>query len=192
MFKTIFVNNKNYFPWISILTTRVADTLYNPFGEDDDDFELNELINRLVKSCTSIQMWNLDPPSLPPPGTSELGWASWTAPNQRLPFAGTFSGTRSSFFNLFLASHWKLLGLFGFWLLLGCGTLFFCKKCHFIIHLPYIHISGWTCPRWLPSLVGWVRCNHGPGFVTRSLFKNSQNSEDASQVPQPTLWRIWL
>ena len=27
---------------------RVADTLYNPFGEDDDDFELNELINRLI------------------------------------------------------------------------------------------------------------------------------------------------
>merc|ERR1719309_929800 len=25
---------------------RVADTLYNPFGEDDDDFELNELLNR--------------------------------------------------------------------------------------------------------------------------------------------------
>ena len=27
---------------------RVADTLYNPFGEDDDDFELNELINRSI------------------------------------------------------------------------------------------------------------------------------------------------
>ena len=25
---------------------RVAETLYNPFGEDDEDFELNELLNR--------------------------------------------------------------------------------------------------------------------------------------------------
>jgi len=30
-----------FFGWL-----RVADTLYNPFGEDDDDFELNELLNR--------------------------------------------------------------------------------------------------------------------------------------------------
>ena len=28
---------------------RVAETLYNPFGEDDDDFELNELLNRHFK-----------------------------------------------------------------------------------------------------------------------------------------------
>ncbi len=29
-----------------IILLRVAETLYNPFGEDDDDFELNELLNR--------------------------------------------------------------------------------------------------------------------------------------------------
>ena len=29
-----------------IILFRVAETLYNPFGEDDDDFELNELLNR--------------------------------------------------------------------------------------------------------------------------------------------------
>lgn len=28
---------------------RVAETLYNPFGEDDDDFELNQLLNRHFK-----------------------------------------------------------------------------------------------------------------------------------------------
>ena len=27
---------------------RVAETLYNPFGEDDEDFELNELLNRNI------------------------------------------------------------------------------------------------------------------------------------------------
>ena len=27
---------------------RVAETLYNPFGEDDEDFELNELLNRRI------------------------------------------------------------------------------------------------------------------------------------------------
>ena len=30
-----------YFGWL-----RVAETLYNPFGEDDDDFEINDLLNR--------------------------------------------------------------------------------------------------------------------------------------------------
>ena len=50
------------------LIPRVADTLYNPFGEDDDDFELNELINRSVRlpnpqlenltfTCTSLPFW---------------------------------------------------------------------------------------------------------------------------------------
>jgi predicted membrane chloride channel (bestrophin family) len=29
------------FGWLS-----VSETLYNPFGEDDEDFELNELLNR--------------------------------------------------------------------------------------------------------------------------------------------------
>ena len=33
----------------TIYVGRVAETLYNPFGEDDDDFELNELLNRHFK-----------------------------------------------------------------------------------------------------------------------------------------------
>ena len=33
-----------FFGWL-----RVAETLYNPFGEDDEDFELNELIQRHFK-----------------------------------------------------------------------------------------------------------------------------------------------
>ena len=37
------------FKMVVLFVLRVADTLYNPFGEDDDDFELNELINRWLK-----------------------------------------------------------------------------------------------------------------------------------------------
>ena len=33
---------------------RVAETLYNPFGEDDEDFELNELLNRHFKVAMTI------------------------------------------------------------------------------------------------------------------------------------------
>ena len=33
---------------------RVAETLYDPFGEDDQDFELNELLNRHFKVCMTI------------------------------------------------------------------------------------------------------------------------------------------
>merc|ERR1719309_758262 len=33
---------------------RVAETLYNPFGEDDEDFELNELINRHFRVAMKI------------------------------------------------------------------------------------------------------------------------------------------
>jgi len=38
-----------YFGWLN-----VASTLYNPFGDDDDDFELLGLINRHIKVCMSI------------------------------------------------------------------------------------------------------------------------------------------
>ena len=38
-----------YFGWLN-----VASTLYNPFGDDDDDFELMCLMNRHIKVCMKI------------------------------------------------------------------------------------------------------------------------------------------
>jgi hypothetical protein len=38
--------------------------LYNPLGEDDEDFELNELLNRHFKVAMSIVDDNEDPPEL--------------------------------------------------------------------------------------------------------------------------------
>ena len=43
---------------------RVAETLYNPFGEDDEDFELNELLNRHFRVAMSIVDDYEDPPEL--------------------------------------------------------------------------------------------------------------------------------
>ena len=43
---------------------RVAETLYNPFGEDDEDFELNELLNRHFRVSMSIVDDHEDPPEL--------------------------------------------------------------------------------------------------------------------------------
>ena len=43
---------------------RVAETLYNPFGEDDEDFELNELLNRHFQVSMSIVDEHEDPPEL--------------------------------------------------------------------------------------------------------------------------------
>ena len=43
---------------------RVAQTLYNPFGEDDVDFELNELLNRHLKVAMNIVDDDKDPPEL--------------------------------------------------------------------------------------------------------------------------------
>ena len=34
------------FKMVVLFVLRVADTLYNPFGEDDDDFETNYLMDR--------------------------------------------------------------------------------------------------------------------------------------------------
>jgi len=48
-----------YFGWL-----RVAETLYNPFGEDDDDFELNELLNRHFRVGFSLVEETEDPPDL--------------------------------------------------------------------------------------------------------------------------------
>ena len=43
---------------------RVAETLYDPFGEDDEDFELNELLNRHFKVAMTIVDDNEYPPEL--------------------------------------------------------------------------------------------------------------------------------
>ena len=43
---------------------RVAETLYNPFGEDDEDFELNELLNRHFRVAMSIVDDYEEPPEL--------------------------------------------------------------------------------------------------------------------------------
>jgi len=43
---------------------RVAETLYNPFGEDDEDFELNELLNRHFKVAMGLVDETEDPPEL--------------------------------------------------------------------------------------------------------------------------------
>ena len=48
-----------FFGWL-----RVAETLYNPFGEDDDDFELNELLNRHFRVALSLVDQAEDPPEL--------------------------------------------------------------------------------------------------------------------------------
>jgi len=48
-----------FFGWL-----RVAETLYNPFGEDDDDFELNELIQRHFRVSLKIVDDSTEPPAL--------------------------------------------------------------------------------------------------------------------------------
>jgi len=47
-----------YFGWL-----RVAETLYNPFGEDDDDFALEELMDRHIKVALKIVDKNISPPN---------------------------------------------------------------------------------------------------------------------------------
>ena len=42
----------------------MAETLYNPFGEDDEDFELNELLNRHFKVAMGLVDEGDDPPEL--------------------------------------------------------------------------------------------------------------------------------
>ena len=49
---------------------RVAETLYNPFGEDDEDFELNELLNRHFRVGMSI----VDDSEAPPELGKDLYW----------------------------------------------------------------------------------------------------------------------
>ena len=54
-----------FFGWL-----RVAETLYNPFGEDDDDFELNELIQRHFRVSLNI----VDEADAPPPLQRDIFW----------------------------------------------------------------------------------------------------------------------
>ena len=54
---------------------RVAETLYNPFGEDDEDFELNELLNRHFRVAMNI----VDDKESPPKLQKDIFW------NQREP-----------------------------------------------------------------------------------------------------------
>lgn len=54
-----------FFGWL-----RVAETLYNPFGEDDDDFELNELIQRHFRVSLNI----VDEGDAPPPLQRDIFW----------------------------------------------------------------------------------------------------------------------
>ena len=48
-----------YFGWL-----KVAQTLYNPFGEDDEDFQLNDLIQRHLKVALNIVDDVQQPPRL--------------------------------------------------------------------------------------------------------------------------------
>ena len=43
---------------------RVEETLYNTFGEDNDDFDLNELLNRHFKVAMGVVDEHEDPPEL--------------------------------------------------------------------------------------------------------------------------------
>ena len=54
-----------YFGWL-----KVAQTIYNPFGEDDDDFQLNDLIQRHLKVALNI----VDDVQQPPPLEKDVFW----------------------------------------------------------------------------------------------------------------------
>ena len=54
-----------YFGWL-----KVAQTLYNPFGEDDEDFQLNDLIQRHLKVALKI----VDDVQKPPPLEKDVFW----------------------------------------------------------------------------------------------------------------------
>jgi hypothetical protein len=38
-----------YFGWL-----KVAESLYNPFGDDDEDFEMNELVDRHLETVRTL------------------------------------------------------------------------------------------------------------------------------------------
>ena len=64
-----------FFGWL-----RVAETLYNPFGEDDEDFELNELINRHFRVAMNI----VDEAEEPPELQKDIFWGQVKSERQQL------------------------------------------------------------------------------------------------------------
>jgi Bestrophin, RFP-TM, chloride channel len=48
-----------YFGWL-----KVAESLYNPFGDDDEDFEMNELLDRHVNVGYLLVQPDQEPPPL--------------------------------------------------------------------------------------------------------------------------------
>ena len=61
LFRFLFI-----FGWL-----RVAETLYNPFGEDDEDFELNEILDRHFRVAMTI----VDDVENPPELTKDIYWS---------------------------------------------------------------------------------------------------------------------
>ncbi len=63
-FKVCFVHVRSlkflfYFGWL-----KVAESLYNPFGDDDEDFEMNELVDRHLRVGLHLVDGREDPPAL--------------------------------------------------------------------------------------------------------------------------------
>ena len=48
-----------YFGWL-----KVAESLYNPFGDDDEDFDMNELVDRHIKVGYQLVDGSEEPPVL--------------------------------------------------------------------------------------------------------------------------------
>ena len=48
-----------YFGWL-----KVAESLYNPFGDDDEDFEMNELVDRHLSVGLLLVDGREEPPTL--------------------------------------------------------------------------------------------------------------------------------
>jgi hypothetical protein len=48
-----------YFGWL-----RVAESLYNPFGDDDEDFEMDELLDRHLRVGSYVVEAREEPPVL--------------------------------------------------------------------------------------------------------------------------------
>ena len=56
-----------YFGWL-----RVAESLYNPFGDDDEDFEMNDLVDRHIKVGFQLVDGTVEPCALPEEGARTI------------------------------------------------------------------------------------------------------------------------